>query len=281
MYTWRATGRTQKRAEPKGRRIEHEPRSLIQLALGFHVPPKMYAWTRLTHRFRGAVLKKLLGLLEARGVDELERKKRCAFLGGKDESGQPLRGHRHAHWLLFSDETDPAIAVPSRLVVWREEPFDSDEVTAILAAAEDEIGWGPKGKSSPWRARAVPLDRRVEPPAGLSGSARVWESATPWVPPRMGIRTNGRVRNGLAPDEQLAAELKARGLGEARVEWLDTEDVHFFAVRVPSSRRDAASPTRGGHRGYRVRLTFEEPISGPLALGHSSHFGLGWFRPVD
>jgi CRISPR-associated protein Csb2 len=32
--------------------------------------------------------------------------------------------------------------------------------------------------------------------------------------------------------------------------------------------------------GYDLRLTFAEPVSGPLCLGHSSHFGLGLFAAV-
>ena len=32
--------------------------------------------------------------------------------------------------------------------------------------------------------------------------------------------------------------------------------------------------------GYAVRLTFATPISGPLALGYASHFGLGLFAAV-
>lgn len=28
------------------------------------------------------------------------------------------------------------------------------------------------------------------------------------------------------------------------------------------------------------RLTFAEPVSGPLALGFACHFGLGLFRPL-
>lgn len=287
MYTWRATGRATKR-EAKKPRVEHEERSLIQFALGLHVPPKMYAWTRLTHGFRRAAIAELKRQLVAQGTSESEVSRRCNLLAGKDEKGQPLRGHRHAHWMLFSDETGPEAAVPSRLVVWRDEPFESDEVQAMLKAAQGELFWGSHaGAKSPWGARLVPLDRMVPSPPGFDRSARVWESATPWVPPRCGMRANGRVRDGLAPDEQLAAELRSRGLGGALVEWLDPDEVHFFAVRVPTSQRGrsiatdqgrGSAPTRGGHRGFRVRLTFDQAVTGPLALGHSSHFGLGWFR---
>ena len=37
--------------------------------------------------------------------------------------------------------------------------------------------------------------------------------------------------------------------------------------------------TNRSRRGYDVALTFSEPVTGPLAVGHSSHFGLGLFGP--
>ena len=43
------------------------------------------------------------------------------------------------------------------------------------------------------------------------------------------------------------------------------------------ARPDKAPPQT---RPYALRLTFPEPISGPLCLGHSSHFGLGLFAAV-
>ena len=288
MYTWRPAGGRSKPKPNTPKAVEHTPVSLIQFALGFHVPPRMYAWTRLTHQFRCVAIKALERLLKARNVPEAEIEAQCNRLAGKDADGHPLRGHKHAHWMLFSAESDPRTAVPARLVVWREEPFGSDEVQAILDAAKGELFWGPNEKKSPWGARAIPLDREVPSPKRFDSMSCVWESATPWVPARCGVRSNGKLREGLAPDEQLAAELKSRGLGDAQIEWLDDGEVNFLAVRVPKSKRApkskddserATTPTRGGHRGFRLRLTFDHPVSGPIALGHSSHFGLGWFTP--
>jgi CRISPR-associated protein Csb2 len=31
--------------------------------------------------------------------------------------------------------------------------------------------------------------------------------------------------------------------------------------------------------GLSLRLTFEQPVRGPIALGFGSHFGLGLFEP--
>jgi len=33
--------------------------------------------------------------------------------------------------------------------------------------------------------------------------------------------------------------------------------------------------------GFAVRLTFDAPVRGPIALGYGSHFGLGLFVVTD
>ena len=53
------------------------------------------------------------------------------------------------------------------------------------------------------------------------------------------------------------------------VRWLD-----FYRWR---SRRGGGA--RGDSRGYGFRLTFQEPVSGPIAVGFGAHFGLGIFAP--
>lgn len=50
--------------------------------------------------------------------------------------------------------------------------------------------------------------------------------------------------------------------------------IHFQRFR---SRRGLAQPDR---LGSFWRLTFPEPIAGPLALGFACHYGLGLFKPA-
>jgi CRISPR-associated protein Csb2 len=49
--------------------------------------------------------------------------------------------------------------------------------------------------------------------------------------------------------------------------------IHFQRFR---SRRGLSQPDRLG--GF-WRLTFPEPVEGPLALGFACHYGLGLFKP--
>jgi len=45
-------------------------------------------------------------------------------------------------------------------------------------------------------------------------------------------------------------------------------------------RRPPASPPPAD-AGAVLRITFEEPVTGPLALGYGAHFGLGLFSAVQ
>src|SRR5437763_1603817 len=82
---------------------------------------------------------------------------------------------------------------PSRLLVWRQEPFSPDEQVALLKAAEFDLPWS--YGNSRWSLRLVPLDRAVGVPRGFDGShATRWETVTPYVPPRHVLGRNGKIK---------------------------------------------------------------------------------------
>jgi CRISPR-associated protein Csb2 len=253
---------------------------LLQFAVGWSVAPELRAVVRLTARFRGAVLRELL-LIKAEGTASTwgavgpAVREAMADMIGKDAHGNPLSGHRHAEFLAWCEDD-----VPVRLLVWRDgRPFDDDEQSAILRAASREVSWAAAGfDADAWKVRLVPLDRAVPPPPGFDGvAARCWESVTPYVPPRHHLR-RGKERARESVTAQIRRELSVRGFAAA--DQVDAEavgDAAWVSVHVPRvQKRDFL----GDRRGYRMRLTFPEPIRGPLRLGHSSSFGLGLFRPL-
>jgi CRISPR-associated protein Csb2 len=100
-----------------------------------------------------------------------------------------------------------------------------------------------------------------------------WVSLTPFIPPRH-LKKSGR--HDLAG--QVTAELASRGFPTADVEMMPERSRalrHFLRKRG----RHAAPPPQDV--GFALRLTFAEPISGPLALGYASHFGMGLFVVAD
>jgi CRISPR-associated protein Csb2 len=68
-----------------------------------------------------------------------------------------------------------------------------------------------------------------------------------------------------------------RGLN-VRFELLEEGDA-WVAVHQPRRWRVKRTPW-GDRRGYFLRLRFQEPVAGPLILGHSATFGLGLFKPA-
>jgi hypothetical protein len=268
------------RENPNRARLQQR-RHLMQFAVGWNVAPEARAVVRLTSRFRGAVLADLLRIKSGDTCSTWGRAPRnlreeVALFAGKDADGRPLGGHRHTEFFMWLED-----GVRTRLLMWRDwEPFDEDEERAALAAAEREISWAAPGDDSDaWKVRLIPLDRAVPPPPGFDGvAARMWESITPYVPPRHYFR-RGKLRNQEVIPAQVRRELGSRGLLGA-----DTAEVEvianptWVAVHIPPSRRGKRA-FLGDRRGYWLRITFPSAVRGPIRLGHSSSFGIGLFGP--
>jgi CRISPR-associated protein Csb2 len=280
---WLYAVRPQRPAARERRRDpEHRPDChLMQFAIGWNVSPEPRAVVRLTSRFRGAVLRELFRLKtgdESANWTRASREVReaAADMTGKDASGDALKGHRHTEFLAWCEDDQP-----TRLFVWRgARAFDADEQEAILLAAARDVSWAAAGSDTDeWKVRLVPLDRAVPPPPGFgSQSAKVWESVTPYVPPRHHLR-GVKEREGESMAEQIRREVQGRELAQdVEVELVGTPQ--WVSVHVP--RREANKRVLiGDRRGQMVRLRFSAPVVGPIRLGHSSSFGLGLFRPVE
>lgn len=278
---WLYAVRPERPATRERRRVpEHRPDChLMQFAIGCNVAPERRAIVRLTARFRGAVVRELLGLKTGDASANWTRASRdvreaVADMTGKDANGNALKGHCHAEFLAWCEDDRP-----TRLFVWRgSRAFDADEHDAILLAAARDVSWAAAGSDSDeWKVRLVPLDRAVPPPPGFDGrSSRVWESVTPYVPPRHHLR-GGKERDGESMVNQIRRELARRGINQnVEVELLGSPK--WLSVHVP--RREANKRAFiGDRRGQMIRLRFGAPVTGPIRLGHSSSFGLGLFRP--
>lgn len=110
----------------------------------------------------------------------------------------------------------------------------------------------------------------------LTKRTAIWQSATPYLHP-------WHVKKRFDVAAQIMRECRERGLPEpVALERLPSVEVghrvrtavHFRRVR---DQRVLHQPDR---LGSCWRLTFPEPIEGPLALGFGCHFGLGLFKPV-
>ncbi|MBV9925501.1 MAG: type I-U CRISPR-associated protein Cas5/Cas6 [Acidobacteria bacterium] len=255
----------------------------LQFAVGGTVYPPLEQWVTVVGRFRGGVIRclsrQLTGDVRA-GYHNLTLAQRDAIklITGKDGHGNLLRGHQQAYFFLWPDEK----GLPTRLIGWRKEPFTEVEIEAMLEASRKPIRWG--HDLGDWAVRLVPLPFNADLPESLFCPARTWTSATPFVLPagRHRFRRNGRERVRESPESILIKLLQNRGKPCPKVTRLESKDKEVTWVKPHETRARRLSQeqarTNFVRLGFWLRLEFLEPVSGPLLLGDSCHFGLGAFK---
>jgi CRISPR-associated protein Csb2 len=155
-------------------------------------------------------------------------------------------------------------ALDSMRHVWGRNGIDV-ELSIVGLGTPDQLGC---------TRRDPPCDDRT-PQLGI---AQVWESITPFVPPRHIKYRRGGVRD--SPREQLAKLLALHGFPPAQIEEVDPL-IRSSEWQPFQLRRTAGGGSRGSDTGFGFRLRFEQPVVGPIALGYGAHQGLGQFVAVE
>jgi CRISPR-associated protein Csb2 len=202
----------------------------------------------------------------------------CPELTGRDLCGQPLRNnHAHAHVLPVDLDGDRHI---DHLIIHARMGLNDAAQRAIRSlrrtwtkggVGEIQLAVVAFGNLTTLRQLPSPLNRQVALLLGDVEGSRVWESVTPFVPPRF-LKSRGKsTLHG-----QINAELASRGLPEAA-------SIHVDATLTRELRHYSRQRNHGGvpplaDIGYGLRLSFSEPLCGPMILGYASHYGLGLFR---
>jgi len=228
-------------------------------------------------------------------------------ISGRDAEDRPLRDaeHRHAFWLPEDADGDDEI---DHIVVFPRQGFDRevqqklDQLTKLwvsqaAAIDEDSDSDSPQARQE-WR---LALEGFGQPSDFCDASALLrkskrWVSVTPFL-------AAGHLKSGGHPAE-IRRLLSRRGLpNPIQVELINGSEaqpalgdgleggphsqvgrtihrrprrpVHFHRFRSRGRERQF------DRIGTFVRLTFSEPIEGPLALGYGCHFGLGLFAAVE
>lgn len=200
----------------------------------------------------------------------------CPELTGKDSAGNPLTGHRHAHvWPLDLDHDGHLdhvlIHTPMGLGADAQRAVRGLRRTWTGGIGDLHLALAGQGEITDLYRLPSPLSDGIAAVLGPPTGASVWRSITPLVLPRYPKRRGKNTIEG-----QVLAELASRGLPPASVEVLPSdEETRRFRhyVRI----RQYPAPQAPVDVGFAVRLTFGEPIQGPVALGYASHFGLGLF----
>lgn len=189
---------------------------------------------------------------------------RDSFLLSGHLGGQFDVEHRHAHYLPKPDNEG---RIRELLVVSPRERFSDSEVTALKAVRT--LQWnGPSAKAN---LELADVDDQSE----IKLSAH-WVTVTPYVPPRRFWGTHGK--RHLSPDKQIAAEVAAAG-GNIVIEEIKLRRWGTIGIRIASHSTTKLPNTPSQRTAFHVAFTTQAPVCGPIALGHSCHFGLGLFAP--
>ncbi|TWI65762.1 CRISPR-associated protein Csb2 [Desulfobotulus alkaliphilus] len=194
----------------------------------------------------------------------------------KEEVPPVISGHdlpetnRHSHAFFLPEDADQDGHI-DHLNLYVPEGIPEKALYA-LSRRMDKL-WTDKGEE--WR---LVFDTAGFSPGTLAGTGPVWLSASPYLHPWYR-------KKGFGLKEQVLRECRLRGLPEPDIEVMETigvgkgkrprKPIHFRRFR---EKRGLNQPDR---QGCFLRLSFPEPLTGPLALGFGCHFGLGLFVPEN
>jgi len=198
-------------------------------------------------------------------------------LSGHDRPSEFESGHHHAFYLPQPDASGKSL---ERLRVWCAHGFTRREVNALISVGA--LRWA--GGRFPARPVFLQMQRNL-PSASRAG---IWESVTPYVPPRHWYRKKleeGRIRGDERPENQLARNLAENGVAvrPISIERIQLVDSEWDICKIHLSKQAHQTKSEPDRRvGVFLRLEFAEPLIMPFpSFGHSCHFGLGQFRPLS
>ena len=218
------------------------------------------------------------------------RPKAPSVISGRGPDNKPLRDGRHSHafWLPEDADGDGWI---DHISVYAEEGFDAevreklDRLTRLWIGRKDsggEEGSEETGHQE-WRLALEGFGRPEDfaDTSRLFGCSAEWVSVTPFLAAghlkKAGYE--GEV-NRLWKRRNILSDPNTGPVQVSRLPYIEfhgirRQPVHFhrFRSRGREQQFDA--------QGALLRLSFPEPVEGPLALGYACHFGLGMFaRPL-
>ncbi|MFW6080604.1 MAG: type I-U CRISPR-associated protein Csb2 [Desulfosalsimonas sp.] len=185
-----------------------------------------------------------------------------------------LSGHadagatNHAHAFFLPEDTDGDGRIDHILV---HAPMGLDRNSRIIMAALNRIR---TKEGIDWQLLLEAMGERSHfstTADSLLAGAEIWQSVTPYLHP-----WHRKKKFGI--DEQIQKECRLRNIPEpAAIEPVNPKKPQPLDFRRFRSKRGIMQPDR---HGCFLRLSFSEPVQGPLALGFACHFGLGLFAPA-
>ena len=251
--------------------VRHEGRAEAMLLSLMNASRNDHALPPITRTMPQAELlhRALVGIAARKGAPPSE-------LTGRDENRVPLRGpHGHAHINPLDLDDDGHL---DHILIWAPGGLGTEGQAAIRAARRTFARGGIEPLRLALAATGAFTDLTrlpgvIGPRIGrLAGASSRWQSSTPFVPPRY-IKRRGK--NSL--EGQVRAELQSRGFPDpTAVRPLELSPDRSRFRHFGLTRQHGPQPPLA--RGFAIHLEFGCPVTGPIAIGYGSHFGLGLFE---
>ncbi len=280
-------------------RVSSQPRpQVVRFALDSSVLPLS------THTLpvAEAARRNLMGIL-GRQLERISGSRgNSAVFSGKSDMGDVGAGHGHAYYLPTDEDGDGRL---DHLTLVASNGFGPAELRAIDSIRE--IKSREREESGhPLRAMLLgmgSLDDYRSGRHGPLGPAKDWVSATPFLAQKH-PKKNGAKRDPaewLASPEKFVTAMLREELQRLIMRHPELMGVNLDLIKItpeadagvfrvgPQQRRPLEfkrfRQKLGDDGGRRLsgsfRITFPTLIAGPIALGHSAHFGLGLFVPAE
>jgi CRISPR-associated protein Csb2 len=199
---------------------------------------------------------------------------------GHDADG-PLRADpAHAHAFFLPEDADGDGLIDHLTVYCR---YGFSDIARDRLHQLRQLWWR-GGRGSAGSDEVDVSLEAIAPPEAIPGlvplvaPSRIWRSATPYFMPRFRKRSDVALDRAILVRDQVRREWRLRfpDAPLPEVKLLDGADEANIGRKIDFARseRDRIAPDR---RGSLVRLQFPAPVTGPIALGRSAHFGLGLF----
>lgn len=199
----------------------------------------------------------------------------------------PSIGHEHADAMVRN------VLVVAPLDMERELEHLAERLNGQALQAEGDTG-SCEADSRPLISGRVEL-RKFKPPHGkfidkrYLGTSRVWQTVTPMILDGHNKKSKNDKPEAVAREtERLIRKALQRAGIETPCEFT-WQAIPFFKNCLSAHKYDRNGRHAGYHRpthlrdrtAIHVRLTFQYPVPGPLALGAGRHCGLGVFAALD
>jgi CRISPR-associated protein Csb2 len=248
-----------------------------------------------------AARRNLMGILGAITARRDGIKGKSAIFSGKDADGLRIPDRGHCHFLPTDEDNDGRL---DHLTLISEVGFAKDELAAINSLRQI---YSHERLESGHHLYVVLLGTGMLEDAPLhspSASASVWVSATPYLchrhPKTRGSKkdnpeelashsafTEARLREDIARMLERRADLGDIQPAQINLSLL-TDENGIFRIGARNQRpiefqryRQKQSDDGGKRLCGAFSIHFPREIRGPIALGHSCHFGMGLFLPAS